>query len=83
MDILLAHTNPVVIGLIHEWGHRVCFRAPYYPIDGAVEYVFDTMQHDLTIKMHQIQNAEQLRDEVYNSIGDMHNFVNYFLNVGF
>ena len=77
-DNLLAHTNPVVIGLILQWGHCVCLRAQYYPVNGAVEYVFNTLQHNLTIKMANITNDEQLRTEVNNTIGSILNFVNYF-----
>ena len=43
MDDLLAHKNRQVITPIHEWGHRVCFRAPYYSVDGAIEYVFNKL----------------------------------------
>jgi len=82
MDNLLAHKNRVVIDLILAWGHRFCFRAPYHPIDGAVDFVFNTVQHDLTIRLEDIKNGDDLRNEVYASIGAIDNFVNYFLNVG-
>ena len=82
MDNLLAHKNQIVIQLILAWGHRFCFRAPYYPIDGAVEYVFNTVQHELTIRLGEIKNANDLHDEVYGSIGQIDSFVIYFLNVG-
>ena len=82
MDNLLAHKNRAVIGLILQWGHRFCFRAPYYPVDGAVEYVFDTVQHDLTIKLADITNGRQLRGAVYDSVGTIDNFVGYFANIG-
>ena len=49
MDNLTAHKHIAVLQLIVGRGHRICFRAPYWPVDGAVEYVFNTVQHDLTI----------------------------------
>ena len=82
MDNLLAHRNRAVTGLILEWGHRFCFRAPYYPVDGAIEYVFNTIQHDLTIKLPDIQNGNDLRNEVFNTVGSIENFVAYFTNLG-
>jgi hypothetical protein len=82
MDNLLAHKNCAVIQLILSWGHRVCFRAPYYPVDGAIEYVFNTIQCDLTVKLANIVNANDLRNEVYKTVGSIDNFVEYFDNLG-
>ena len=81
MDNLIAHKNPFTLQLIYEWRHRICFRAPYYPVDGAIEYVFNTLQQDLTIRLHEIKNGDDLHREVMDSIGVMPNFVNYFLNI--
>ena len=36
--------NPLTINIIHNTGHRYVFRAPYWPVDRAVEYVFNTVQ---------------------------------------
>ena len=82
MDNLLAHKNRTVIGLIHEWGHRVCFRAPYYPIDGAIEYVFNTLQRDLEVKLPEITDEARLQNAVFDTVGAMVNFVQYFANLG-
>ena len=82
MDNLLAHKNRVVIALIHEWGHRVCFRAPYYPVDGAIEYVFNTLQRDLEIKLPEITDEASLRNAVFDTVGAMVDFVEYFENLG-
>ena len=51
MDNLNAHWNPQVLALIADHGHRVCFRAPYYPIEGAIEYMFNTLQTRLRLRM--------------------------------
>ena len=41
MDNLSAHKNPLVTNRILMAGHRYVFCAPYWPVDGAVEYVFN------------------------------------------
>ena len=57
MDNLAAHRNRMVVQLIIDRGHRVVFRAPYYAVDGAIEYFFNTLQHDLTIKLPMIKKS--------------------------
>ena len=81
MDNLMAHKDPAILQLIHAWGHRVCFRAPYYPVDGAIEYVFNTVQQDITIRLHQIKNGADLYRELRDSISGIPNFIGYFLNL--
>ena len=44
MDNLNSHINGAVVGLIHLYGHGVVFRAPYWPVDGAIEFIFNTIQ---------------------------------------
>ena len=39
MDDLNEHQNTLVIGIIIEAGHRFVFRAPYWAVDRAIEYV--------------------------------------------
>ena len=68
MDNLLSHRNRAVIALILEWGYEFCFCAPYYLVDSAIEYVFNTIEHDLMIKLLDIINGEDLRNEVLNTV---------------
>ena len=82
-DNLTAHTNQAVVYAILAAGHRVVFRAPYYPVDGAIEYVFNSIQQQLTYRVHDILTEVDLEDGVRAIIGAMINFVNYFYNVGF
>lgn len=42
-DNLNVHRNPAVVQEILTHGHRLVFRAPYYAVDGAIEYVFNTI----------------------------------------
>ena len=83
MDNLTAHLNGQAIALIHEHGHRICFRAPYCPIDGAIEYVFYTLQTRLKLRMAYIVDERTLRRELNDAIRSIHNFVTYFEHVGF
>jgi len=36
--------------IIYAAGHRLAFRAPYYPVDGPIEFVFNTTQGMLRLK---------------------------------
>ena len=83
MDNLVAHKHPAVLYAIFAAGHRVVFRAPYYPVDGAIEYVFNSIQQQLTYRVHDIFDEDDLEDEMMGIIGGMIDFVNYFYNVGF
>ena len=83
MDNLNAHLNGQAIALIHLHGHRVCFRAPYYPIDGAIEYVFNTLQTRLRLRMAYIVDEATLRRELSDGIRSITTFVPYFQHVGF
>ncbi|KAL7525153.1 LOW QUALITY PROTEIN: hypothetical protein ACHAXR_000880, partial [Thalassiosira sp. AJA248-18] len=46
MDNLSSHHNIQMALLIFNAGHRLVFRAPYYPIDGPIEYVFNPIQNE-------------------------------------
>ena len=82
-DNLTAHHNPAVVWAILAAGHRIAFRAPYYPVDGAIEYVFNSIQQQLTYRMHEITDYAELEQAVQDIIGGMVDFRNYFFNVGF
>ena len=44
MDNLTLHQSPLVQDLIHLFGHRIVYCAPYWSCDGPIEYVFNTIQ---------------------------------------
>eukprot|EP00567_Pseudictyota_dubia_P014059 CAMPEP_0197436338 /NCGR_PEP_ID=MMETSP1175-20131217/3810_1 /TAXON_ID=1003142 /ORGANISM="Triceratium dubium, Strain CCMP147" /LENGTH=382 /DNA_ID=CAMNT_0042965605 /DNA_START=300 /DNA_END=1448 /DNA_ORIENTATION=- len=83
MDNLAAHSNNLVVQLIHAAGHRVVFRAPYYPVDGPIEYLFNTLQQGLTFALYRISNDGDLCREVRAIIGRIVDFVEYFIHCGF
>lgn len=84
MDNLAAHRNPEVHVLILGSGHRLLYRAPYYPVDGPIEYVFNTIQNLLCVLyMREIIDIETLRIRFEQVVGSMDDFSNYFAHVGF
>ena len=83
MDNLLAHHNPLTLNAILAAGHRFVFRAPYYPVDGPIEYVFNTIEMALSYKMYDISSPAELRQQLFAIIRGIPEFVNYFANVGY
>ena len=82
MDNLNSHKNPMILNLIHVAGHRYAFRAPYWPVDGAVEYVFNTIQSRLKVHFNQLQTMAELRNRINLIIGTIPSFGRYFRHVG-
>ena len=82
-DNLTAHKHPVVLQMILNVGHWFALRAPYYPINGSIEYVFNALQKKLTTDMHEIQNNADLQTHVWAAINSFPNFVGFFRGVGF
>ena len=48
-DNLNSHKNPIILNMLHNAGQLYVFRASYWPTDGAVEYVFNTVQTRLKV----------------------------------
>ena len=71
--------------LISNAGHRVVFRAPYYAVDGAIEYVFNTVQTNLMVEYkNNFHSLDDLRNTVnLLIIGAIPTFRPYFDHVGF
>ena len=83
MDNLTSHHNRQIAAMIHAAGHRLVFRAPYYAVDGPIEYVFNTLQVYLRINMHKINCGPSLLNELGNAIVSILSFAPYFLHCGF
>jgi hypothetical protein len=83
MDNLQAHKHPLLRQLIYAHGHLCVYRAPYYPIDGAIEYFFNTLQQYLTLMLYRINTSEDLIYFTSTFIDSRVNFVPYFIHVGF
>jgi transposase len=85
MDNLSSHVNGVITQIIHAAGHRIVFRAPYYPVDGPIEYSFNTVQQELNKRMYEIETHAQLQEGVLEIIGQMRQkgFGRYFEHCGY
>ena len=81
-DNLISHKNHNVRYLIHSNGHRLIFRPPYHPRLGPIEYIFNRLQHELTIRLHEINNAVDLHRAIYDSVRNIVEFQNYFGHCG-
>ena len=82
-DNLSAHKHPLVLQLIVGSGHRYALRAPYYPVDGPIEYVFNVVQNYLRIRMYEIHNDEDLVRMIHEGVNSIPSFLPFFRNVGF
>ena len=83
MDNLNVHKNPLVIGLILNGGHQVVFRAPYWAVDGAIEYIFNSIHTLLEVLFDNIADMEELILCVENIMASMPSFRPYLQHVGF
>lgn len=83
MDNLNVHHNPYIQTMIYARGHAVVYRAPYWPVDGAIEYVFNTIHSRLLEYYNSLQNLDELRNRIVLIVGQMENFHDYFIHVGF
>jgi transposase len=64
-------------------GHRIVYRAPYYPVDGPIEYVFNTIQEELTYRMHFINDLPTLHVHINAIVASLPEFQSYFIHCGF
>ena len=59
MDNLNTHKHPHIVAMIQNRGHRVVYRAPYWAVDGAIEYVFNTLHSLLEVMYNRISNMQE------------------------
>ncbi len=81
MDNLNVHYSPVLLQMIASQGHRYLFRAPYWSVDGPMEYVFNSIHTLLLQHFHTIDELTVLGNRIDTVIARMTNFKNYFLHV--
>lgn len=67
---------------IRNAGHGLVYRAPYWSLDGAVEYVFNTIHTKLQRRHHQINDLDALKNGMNIIIGEFTSFKKYFVHVG-
>ena len=83
MDNLDSHTNGAVQALIFNAGHRIVFRAPYHPVDGTIEYIFNVVQCALCIRLRDIKTTDDYIRHLRQIITNMPAFSPFFEHVGF
>ena len=83
MDNLNTHRNPIIFHAILSRGHKVVFRAPYNAVDGAIEYIFNTLHTLVEKERAQIKNLQDLDTHLRNIFNAIPSFHKYFKNVGF
>lgn len=83
MDNLNVHHDPVIINLITSRGHRYLFRAPYWSVDGPMEYVFNTIHVFLLMRFRQVNDLDELEVVLDAIIANMHDWKSYFMHVNF
>ena len=76
MDNLNALKNPAVTALILSYGHCLCFRAPYYVVDGPIEYASNSLQCLIRQILYTIKDGPSLINTVNQSIAALINTVN-------
>ena len=66
-------------------GHRFLPRPPDAPIDEPIEYIFNSLEDQLRIRLHVIDNSADLQREVHNIIGQLSQkgFRPYFVHCGY
>jgi len=82
-DNLNVHKNLLIGQLIQQAGHRRVFRAPYRPSDGPIEFLFNTIQQELTKRLHRIFNFQDLEQEMNAIIQQLGPFEQYFIHCGY
>ncbi len=83
MDNLNAHKNARVTTMILAAGHCYIFRAPYCAVDGAIEYVFNSIECMLRIESPEINSVVTLRNKLVEIITSIPEFSLYFRHVRF
>ena len=61
----------------------VVYRAPYWPVDGAIEFIFNTIQTLVRARMYTVVTSNDLIASVYESVQSIDSFAQYFIHVGF
>jgi hypothetical protein len=83
MDNLNAHMNHLILNVLLNSGHRYIIHAPYWPVNDAIEYVFDSFQSELRICLNHPETMDNLRNCINLTVGGIYSFCWYFENVGF
>jgi hypothetical protein len=82
-DNLNVHHDENIIDLITSNGHRYLFRAPYWAVDGPMEYIFNTLHVHLLVYYGEVNDLDELEGILDTIIANMDGFIRYFLHCNF
>ena len=82
MDNLSAHRSLIVQQTVMATGQQLLYRRKYSPADAPIEYVFNTCQSELHIRMREI-NLLNIVYLIIDIISNMNGFANYFVFCGY
>ena len=82
-DNLSSHLHSQVMAVIYQAGHRVVPCVPYWPVDGVIEYVFNTLQVLSCVNLREIKDNDDLINHIQNIIANFERFTEYFRHAGF
>ena len=83
MDNLNLDRSPLVQNLIHSFGHRIVYWAPYWSCDGPIKYVFNTIQMMMQMDPEGVDDIRTLVNKIKGIIVDMTSFKPYLIHVRF
>jgi transposase len=83
MDNLESHYDAATWINVAAAGHRFLPRTPYYPVDGPIEYVFNTIGCALRQRLYRIRTEADLQREMLNIITGLPAMRNYFVHCGY
>ena len=83
LDNLIVHTNPMLLLLILASGHWYVFRAPYWCKDAPIEYMFDTIECALNIRMNEVYTDADVHRVIYDTLRGIPTFTQWFNHVGY
>ena len=83
MDNLNIHHSQILLQLMEDRGHRYLFRAPYWSVDGPMEYVFNTIHVFLLMYFRDTENLDKLGNQLDVIIAQLGNLLNSFCMFGF
>jgi len=74
--------HPLALHEIMRRGHKFVFRAPYWAMDGAIEYVFNTMHTMLMMFYNELTTIDELENKLTQIFGMIPSIRPYFNHVG-
>ena len=83
VDNLNVYKNAAVVNEILNADHHLVFRAPYYAVDRAIEYVFNTIHTGLLLYYNETNTMEELSNITALIFNNIPTFTPYFVHVGF